>query len=150
MKKLLATVAMTVGILFLAGCAQQTETQRNEAANLNMGLRLAQSMYVFHPHYLIEQDQEMQDIMADDLYRRMSLTNDQRQLTAFLRFENTPSEINLIHQEYGRVLFYFIHPNITRDRTFQLDFRMDYETGLVTHINESEVFFMLGSGRWYW
>lgn len=136
-------------VFLFVGCSSSatTEGQSNER-DFEIGYELLHALYSFDPMNLVAQDMRLENILSEELYWRYSLTNDLRQLNAYLRFMNREASPVIIQQDVGRIVFYFLNYNIPTNRTFVIEFR--HNGYYVTHLQEYEIFFMPLSGRWFW
>ena len=122
--------------------------ERNVERDFEIGYELLHALYSFDPMNLIDQDMRLENILSEELYWRYSLTNDLRQLNAYLRFMNREASPVIIRQDVGRIVFYFLNYNIPTNRTFVIEFK--HNGYYVTHLQEYEILFMPLSGRWFW
>ena len=135
--------------LLLVGCSSFLRTEEHSRErDFEIGYELLNALYLFDPMNLVEQDMRLENILSEELYWRYSLTNDLRQLNAYLRFMNREASPVIIQQDVGRIVFYFLNYNIPTNRTFVIEFK--HNGYYVTHLQEYEIFFMPLSGRWFW
>jgi len=137
-------------LLLLVGCSSTSSTADDQSVqrDFEIGYELLHALYLFDPMNLVSQDIRLEGILSEELYWRYSLTNDLRQLNAYLRFMNREATPVIIQQNVGRIVFYFLNYNIASNRTFVIEFK--HNGYYVTHLQEYEVFFMPLSGRWFW
>jgi len=145
----LSRVLFSVGLFFVfAACSEVPSEGQRKERDFEIGYELLNALYLFDPMNLVEQDVRLENILSEELYWRYSLTNDLRQLNAYLRFMNREATPVIIEQSEGRVVFYFLNYNIASNRTFVIEFR--HNGYYVTNLQEYEIFFMPMSGRWFW
>ena len=147
MKNILFYVTCFVVITFFS-LAIIFFNQRNFTLDMEIGYELLHAMYYHNPLRLIEQQQRLEVILDESLWRTHTLTSDVRQLHAYLRFQGEKVVPHIIYQGRNRIIFWLETPYIAPYRTFQIDFT---RTGrLVTGIIETELFFILPSHRYLW
>ena len=115
--------------------------------SVKVGNDLVNALYHFIPNRLREQDETLEKILTAELFRLYTLGSDQRQLRAYLKFDNNLAVPRVIHAEPGRIVYYLDTPTIDSQRTFQLEYR--HRLGTVYEIAETELFFLLPSSRGY-
>ena len=136
-------------LIVLTSCSVRITTPDIDVdRDFEIGYELLHALYSFDPMNLVAQDMRLENILSEELYWRYSLTNDMRQLTAYLRFMGRIAEPVIVQQDIGRIIFYFLNYNIPSSRTFVLEFK--HNGYYVTDILEYEIFFMPLSGRWFW
>jgi len=119
-----------------------------QSRDLRIGIELLYAMYDFNPIALAAQDAALEAILSPELFRLYSLSFDQRQLHAYLRFQNAMATPHIIHIEPGRIVYWIETSNISPLRTFQIEYR--HRGGRVVSISETELFFLPPSGRDFW
>jgi hypothetical protein len=139
---------LTLVFLALVACSGSPSEDQQRKRDFEIGYELLNALYLFDPMDLVGQDIKLENILSEELYWRYSLTNDLRQLNAYLRFMNQEAYPVVVDQREGRITFYFLNPNIASNRTFVIEYR--HNGYYVTHLQEYEIFFMPLSGRWFW
>lgn len=119
-----------------------------KANNEVIGLRLVDAMYNFTATELKAQDAKLKEILSDALYNSYSLSVDQRQLHAYLKFKNRNAKPVVVLSEMNRVVYWIDSPEIEEFRTFQVEYKVS--GGKVVAIAESELFYLVPSDRGFY
>ena len=141
---LIGSIMSAVVVLLMTSCYSASK-QEDKSEDSKIGQQLLEAMYLYDPFNLLEQDDKLIEVLDEDMYWLYALTYDQRQLNAFLRYQQKPAVPHIVRQEKGRIIFWIENEAIARDRTFQIEFR--YEGSKVVAVNESEIYFIPPSGR---
>ena len=141
---LIGSIMSVVLVILMTSCYSAPE-QGDKPTDFKIGQQLLEAMYLYDPFNLLAQDDRLMEVLDEDMYWLYALTYDQRQLNAFLRYQQKPAVPHIVHQEEGRIIFWIENEAIARDRTFQIEFR--YEGSKIIAINESEIYFIPPSGR---
>lgn len=111
--------------------------------NINKGINLATTMYEYDPKSINESDDALRKQVTEEMFRLHTISSDQRQMRVYLRFQGSPSKINILSAEPGRIIYSIDHPNIDPDLAFILEYKL--KGFKVNKINEGSIVYSPGS-----
>lgn len=109
-----------------------------------MGEELVEALYHYIPSEIKAQDSRLKELLSDEMYNKYTIGSDQRQMRMYLKFKNETCVPNIIYQGDNYVIYNLQSNNIGSDRIFQIHYK--FKSGVITDINESEIFFLPPSG----
>jgi hypothetical protein len=114
----------------------------------NIGRQFVSAMYTYTPGEEESMNSTLRSYVSDEVYNRVTLANDQRQIKVYLRLKGEECMPHIISTQNGRVLFWLESKYIEPDRTFQVEYKQGFLK--IVDLNESELFFLPPGGRDYY
>lgn len=125
---------------------------------------LAETMYNFNPGNDDRADEVLESVLTQELFNYISLSNPERQMYTYLKFENSNSEIEVLESSWNSVTFKYVLGPITSDRTFRLEVKREFifdtyalknfnfkTSGYkISNISEVEMYFLPPTTREEW
>lgn len=125
---------------------------------------LAETMYNFNPGNDDKADEILESALSQDLFNYISLSNPERQMYTYLKFENKNSEIEVLESSWNSVTFKYVLGPITSDRTFRLEVKREFIFDMyeildfnfktsgykISNISEVEMYFLPPTTREEW
>jgi hypothetical protein len=139
-KKVLPVICAAVLIIIAA--APHISKMNNE----RIGRELIYAMYDFEPMQMIEQNEKLKRLLSKDIADRYLLSDDMRQLTAYLKFEMKKAYPVILYQDNLSIKFTIESEAMEADRIFQIDFKHSF--GKITSVREFELTPIPPTGIW--
>lgn len=143
MKKLLKSIAITVGVLgvvvlFAAIVQHFYRNKITEDTKKDLGIQCVKALYEFSSGVELDKNMEIvKTICTDVVYSDLTIDNEERTLTTYLKFENKPVKVNIVKSTGDYIYYTLDTETIDESRLFIFNFNVN-EDGLIDWVKECE------------
>lgn len=139
-------IAYILAIAFLRGKSLDSMIADSSAGTkADLGVELVRAMYDFENPYELDKNMlVVQKLVTEDVFSDLTIDNEQRTLSTYFKFKDTPVHVNILKSMDSYVLYSLDSEAISADRKFILIFSVN-EEGIIDEVKEMECYEYLNS-----
>lgn len=127
-----------VVLIFITVFIQRQYNKTLENNKSALGEQLVKALYDYDSVYELDAQMTIvKSICSEAVYNDLTIDNEQRTLTTYLKFKQDPVHVIIHNSEYGYVLYSLQTDSVSEDRLFCLYYRIGAE-GKIDWVKEVE------------
>lgn len=137
-KKYCLIVLFCMVLIFTTVIIQRQYNKNLSKNKVALGEQLVRALYDYDSVYELDAQMTIvKSICSDAVYNDLTIDNEQRTLTTYLKFKQDPVHVVIHNSEYGYVLYSLQTDSVDEDRLFCLYYRIGTE-GKIDWVKEVE------------
>lgn len=135
---LLTGVVMSVFIAIVALIVHYNRSKITDEMKEQLGIKCVKTLYEFSSGTELDQNMSvLKELCTDAVYSDLTIDNEERTLTTYLKFENKPVKVNIVRSTADYVYYSLDTDAIDADRLFIFNFNVN-KYGQIDWIKECE------------